>query len=396
MTPTPSVVVLPRFPDADTGTGQRSLLLLDAAGRIGPVHVVLMDGSKPIETLRARADVASVTVMHSDRITPPTGRRLVQGAQRVIAPELAYRPDPDFRAALTAKIAETGAKLVIFRYARLYCAAGIETGPDLRVMVDVDDRDDQKYASRLERMTGTRPAAALAGRLASVLRMRLQHAALVWFAAGDDVWPLAPVITRVLANVPHDAPEAPPPVAEDSRTVLFVGTWKHAPNRDGVRWFLDNCWAGIRARHADAEFRIVGRGDWTTLADEFPQLDGVAYVGGVGDLACEYARARVAICPVREGGGSKIKVIEAAAHARPVVATSHALRGFAAGIVTSSQSADRPQDMIDAVCRYLADAATARADGVALQSAQAMHHSRAAALDRIVGDMSLALQPQTG
>ncbi|SIO59879.1 Glycosyltransferase involved in cell wall bisynthesis [Rhodovulum sp. ES.010] len=397
MAPVPTLLVLPRYPHPESGTGQRSLLFLDAAARLGPVHVVLTDGSGPLEQLRARPGVGSVSALASPRITP-AGRlgRATVGATRLIVPDLAYRPDPALRGALTALAGTTGARAVIFRYTAPHCAAGLDDRPGLRVMVDVDDRDDQKYASRLARRFGTAftrfgPAAPFLSRLRAVLRRKLARAGLVWFAAPDDVWPLGGVETRVLSNAPHAAPDTPPPLDPETRAVLFVGSFAHRPNQDGVRWFLEHCWADIRAACPAARFRIVGSGDWPRLAADFPRLDGVDYVGRVADLEAEYAAARVCICPVREGGGSKIKVIEAAAFARPVVGSSHALRGFDPRLTAHAVGSDSPAAQVAACIGYLRDARRAEADGRALHAVQQAAHSRAAAIDAIRGDITLAL-----
>jgi glycosyltransferase involved in cell wall biosynthesis len=183
-------------------------------------------------------------------------------------------------------------------------------------------------------------------------------------------------------------------MAESSRTVLFVGTHVHEPNRDGMNWFLDNCWAVLRERCPGAGLRIVGQGDWAALGAGRGHLSGVDYVGRVDDLAAEYAAARVCICPVREGGGSKIKLIEAAGFGRPIVSTSHALRGFDAEISGHAAAADAPEDFVAACAHYLEDADLAAASGAALRKAQQAHHSRAAALDRIAADMDRALVRQ--
>lgn len=391
-----SVLVLPRYPHETTGTGQRSLLLLDAAARRGPVHVVLLDGAGPVETLAARDGVASVSVMESARITPKGPLARLLGPLRVVAPGLAYRPDPAFRAALASKIAGTGADRVLFRYARLYCAAGIDDAPALRVLVDVDDRDDQKYASRLRLKLGAGLARLAAARLARVLRARLERAGLVWFAAAEDAWPLARPAVQVLPNVPHAAPEVPPPLDPASPVVLFVGSHAHLPNRDGVAWFLAKVWPAVVAGMPGARCRIVGAGPWRTMAADHAGAPGVDFVGPVGDLGAEYARARVAICPVREGGGSKIKAVEAAAFARPVVGTGHTVRGFDGDLARGMVATDDPGEMAAACIAYLRDADRAAAEGARLRAAQQAQYSRAAVLARLERDITHVPVAETG
>lgn len=390
----PGVVVLPRFPDATSGTGQRSLALIDAAANLGPVHVILLDGSGPIADLEARQGVSSVDVLQSERITPSSKlARKLQGPMRLLAPTWSYRSDPKLAASIKGVCDQVDAQFIVFRYARLFCAAGIETSTTLRVFVDVDDRDDQKYSSKLKRLgNNVLPVDKFASRLATVLKRKLAKASLIWFAAKDDIWPIASSAhVRILPNVPHSAPDETTPLDPSSEVVLFVGTYPHEPNRTGVRWFLDNCWADISAACPQAEFRIVGLGNWAELQAHYTHLTGVSYVGAVEDIAGEYMNARLCLCPVREGGGSKIKVVEAASFARPVVATSHSLRGFDHGFSQAATEADSPQDIIDACITYLNDPQKSVLDGDALRQIQVAHYSRPAMLSSATEDMRGAL-----
>jgi len=379
-----SLVVLPRFPGERTGTGQRSLLLIEGAGAEGPVHVVLLDGAARTPPPEALPGVETITTLFSEMITPrrPLARRL-GGALRLIAPARAYGVDPALRATLLDLIGKHGIETVIFRYTALFCAAGITAADGLRVLVDVDDRDDQKYQTRLSRLFGHRLGGVigtpLRTRLAGALKARLSAATHVWFATEEDIWPLDPARVDLLPNVPYwpQAMSMPAP-STAPQTILFVGIFGHVPNRDGVRWFLDQCWSQVRARCPEARLRIVGRGAWADMVREYAEADGVDFVGEVADLAQEYAAARLAICPVREGGGSKIKVIEAASFGRPVVATSHSLRGFVGAGVAAAGQADDPNGFAAACADILSDPDRADSDGARLRDWQTAHYSRAA------------------
>lgn len=387
-----TLVVLPRFPGERTGTGQRSRLLLEGARDAGAVHVVLLDGARetpPPENMMS--GISTLTAIDSDRVAPRRGLgRLFGGALRVLQPTRSYGVEPALQAALMDHIARNGVDTVIFRYARLYCAAGVEAAAGLRVFVDVDDRDDQKYETLLEGALGPRLATAAPfrgrlERLAALLQVRLSRASTVWFAAPEDIWPLAPAKTALLPNVSYwSKPSGVAPPSATDETLLFVGIYDHQPNRDGVRWFLDRVWPQIMASRPAARIRIVGRGGWSALQADYAQTQGIDIVGEVDDLVAEYAQARLAICPVRHGGGSKIKVIEAAAFGRPVVAVPHALRGFM-GLegATGAAPADRPEEFAAACCAWLANPKAAGIAGQTLSTWQSEHYSRAAFVDHV-------------
>lgn len=395
MTQVTSLLVLPSFPLADTGIGQRSLLLLEAAAGLGPVHVVLLADHMPQDAAARLPQAASVTCLGRGSLQRRgLARHVPHGALRLLAPGLLYRVDPDLQRRLTDLIDRTGARVVMFRYAPTYCATGLSRQPGLAVLVDIDDRDDQKYATRLTRMLGAPvaqswPVRRVLARLAEMLKRRLSQASLLWFAGAEDVWNLDGVTSSVLPNVPMVSAfpdDLAPPSQGDS--VLFVGISNHIPNQDGVRWFLDGCWSDLHRQCPELRLRIVGRGpDWPLMAQAYPQLKGVDFVGPVEDLQAEYARARICICPVREGGGSKIKVVEAAAYGRPIVGLPHAFRGFDAGILGHARVAEDAAGFVAACVDLARDGARADRDGQALRDWQRAQYSRPAALERIRADI---------
>ena len=396
---TPLILILPGFPWADTGVGQRSRLLLDAAARVGPVHVVLLSDGMPSDAAAQLPQAASVSLWGSGGLKARRfGGVLPMGAMRMILPERLYRVDPDLRDRLIRMVGDTGAGAVLFRYAPTFCATGMVSDKDLAVLVDIDDRDDQKYAARLQRMLGKgRVVSALLAwplsRLARLLQDRLRQVSLIWFTGREDAWHLPGVITAIAPNVPamQDIPsDLPPPSAGDS--VLFVGISSHVPNHDGVRWFLDHCWPDLARRFPAMRLRIVGRGpSWPQMAAQYPGLANVDFVGPVDDLSVEYARARLCICPVREGGGSKIKVVEAAAYGRPVVGAPHAFRGFDPAILDHAEQAESAQDFIAACAGFLSDPDRADRAGQGLMGWQREHYSRQGAVARMAADIRSVL-----
>ncbi len=383
-----SILVAPSCPSPETGTGQRSLLMLDALAKSGPVHVVLLDDYGPIDQLRSREGVASVKVLHSKLVMPKERhKQRLLGPMRLALPSMAYRVERDLKRRFEDHIKDVGADTVLFRYLQTFCAAGLSSRNGLDVIVDVDDRDDQKYASRLARLfgsgAGTIPVRVILNRVGSYLKRRLGETSLVIFAAEEDIWPLGNIPTLAIPNVPHDGPDTATAPLKESQVVLFVGSHSHVPNRQGVQWFIENGWPNVLKRCPDAEFRVVGVGAWSALEEQLGPRPGVTFVGRVEDLSAEYEAARVSLCPVREGGGSKIKVIEAAAYGRPVVADQHALRGYDARLAHSIAAAGSAEGMAELVADYLQDHDKSVADGSALRSAQEVGYSRTAVVDNI-------------
>ncbi len=110
-------------------------------------------------------------------------------------------------------------------------------------------------------------------------------------------------------------------------TILYVGTLDYFPNADGAIWFCREVIPAMRELSAvDFRFVIVGTGAPPAVRD-LAHLADVEVVGEVPSIAEWYDRADLVVVPIRAGGGTRIKLLEALAFERPVVATRMAAEG---------------------------------------------------------------------
>jgi glycosyltransferase involved in cell wall biosynthesis len=116
----------------------------------------------------------------------------------------------------------------------------------------------------------------------------------------------------------------PPPTRRDGEAlrILFVGSGSYPPYERGLAWFVREVLPLVRNR-IPATFDVVGRPPARPV-----MTPGVSYIGPVTDLAHWYERAHVAIVPVFEGSGTRLKIIEAMAQGRPVVSTRLGAEGL--------------------------------------------------------------------
>ena len=135
--------------------------------------------------------------------------------------------------------------------------------------------------------------------------------------------PLADV--EVLSNL-HDVAGPGLPYAQ-RRDLVFVGGFRHPPNVDAVRWFIDDVWPQVRAALPDVRFHCIG-GDVPPEIRERGERDGVLVHGHVADIAPYMDGCRISVAPLRFGAGVKGKVNLAMAHGQPVVATACAIEGM--------------------------------------------------------------------
>lgn len=149
--------------------------------------------------------------------------------------------------------------------------------------------------------------------------------------------------------VPNPAPgRRAEPRADDGRTILFVGSFGYAPNVDGLDWFVTAIWPRIREALPDARLRVAGR-DLPSRFAALAGMPGVEALGSVDHLGPLYSSAMLAIAPLRAGGGTRIKLIEAAALGVPIVSTRLAARGLSFGTPRGMWIADAASDFAEAV-----------------------------------------------
>lgn len=122
----------------------------------------------------------------------------------------------------------------------------------------------------------------------------------------------------------------PEPAREE--VVFFVGDLAWPPNAEAIRWFCREIWPHVIRLRPSAHADIRGRGTPQDLTRNQPT--GVSILGEVSDTRPFWGRAAVAVVPLRAGGGTRLKILEAAACGVPVVSTAVGAEGlgFADGI----------------------------------------------------------------
>ena len=219
------------------------------------------------------------------------------------------------------------------------------------MVVDADD-DVEPLLEAL----GEEDEAAAYGRLA---REWLPRADVVTAASAVDAraiserYAIAPVLP-----VPNSV-RRPPRITPrpDRDRVLFVGNLTYPPNVAAARDLALDVFPALRARRPDATLHLVGHA--APLVRELDALDGVTVHGFAPDLAPHYGAADVVVAPCASGAGTRIKVLEAFAYERPVVATPIAVSGLEVRDEHEVLLADTAAGLAVAVERVLTDATLA-------------------------------------
>lgn len=128
---------------------------------------------------------------------------------------------------------------------------------------------------------------------------------------------------------------------EDS-VCLFVGDFTYRPNQDAVRWLIEAILPTINNQQSTSNLLLVGRNptDYIkNLASENITVDGE-----VDDIRDAYARADVFLAPIRVGGGTRLKILEAMAAGLPIVSTTVGAEGLDVTDGENILLADEPQE----------------------------------------------------
>jgi polysaccharide biosynthesis protein PslH len=159
-------------------------------------------------------------------------------------------------------------------------------------------------------------------------RRLLEQAAESWMVSEADVAAARELCPgarlRYVPNVVDVAAIEPVSSVAPEQRAVFVASFAYEPNRNGLRFLVEQVFPRVWAELPDARLALVGGGLETTPSTD-PRVEAVGFVA---DLRAAYAGARCAVVPLLQGGGTPLKLIEALAYALPVIATPRAAAGL--------------------------------------------------------------------
>jgi glycosyltransferase involved in cell wall biosynthesis len=148
--------------------------------------------------------------------------------------------------------------------------------------------------------------------------------------------------------VPH------PRAGKQNNHIVFVGSMDVAMNQDGAHWFVNSVFPIIQRRIPDAQFWVVGREPPPGIR-RLAKRSGVRVTGTVEDVTEYFQRASVFVVPVRAGGGTKLKTLEAMSMGLPIVSTSVGAQGLDVEPGRHLHVADQPERFAGDVVELLED-----------------------------------------
>jgi glycosyltransferase involved in cell wall biosynthesis len=139
-------------------------------------------------------------------------------------------------------------------------------------------------------------------------------------------------------------------------SLYFAGRLDYPPNRDAILWFHGQIWPLLRIRIPDLRCYVVGGGR-EQVGNEFAGDEHFELLGEVEKTEIYLRPSAMAIVPVRTGGGTRFKILEAWAAGKAVVSTTKGAEGLAARHGENIWLADTASDFADGIIRVLSDSA---------------------------------------
>ncbi len=157
----------------------------------------------------------------------------------------------------------------------------------------------------------------------------------------------APILVPNGIDLDAYAPQKGSPPSFDPHAdvpkMVFTGKMDYRPNVDAVLWFADKALPLILAQVPTARFQIVGMSPHPRL-DRLRANPAIHITGAVAEIQPYITGAAVYVAPLRVGGGTRFKILEALASGKPVVSTALGVEGLGVRPHQEALIGDTPED----------------------------------------------------
>jgi glycosyltransferase involved in cell wall biosynthesis len=176
---------------------------------------------------------------------------------------------------------------------------------------------------------------------------------------------------------------APAGLEQRPDSVIFVGTMSWYPNVDAVAFFLREVWPLLRAKVPTVTFDIVGADAPVELRELAARSPGVTLHGFVPEIRPVIERAALYVCPIRDGGGTKLKILDALAMSKCVLAHPVACEGISVSAGVDVVFAESAEEFASQASALLASPERRRAIGAAARQLATSKYNFAALAEHL-------------
>jgi polysaccharide biosynthesis protein PslH len=260
-------------------------------------------------------------------------------------------PDADWAYTKTAaqELDETLIKfqpdIVVLEEVWLYPYLGVVKKHKCRIIFDNHNVEASLWQQRYHAVQGIKSklkAKIQLDHLKSIEGDFTKQVSQVWVCSEDDVSLINEFYGQVSPtyvvpngiNVAHydcvrSSEYSPKTGLEDiSRNVLFLGQLSYSPNTVAAKLLINQIYPQLRELYPDSRLLLVGRSPTQFMLDAAKRSPGIIVTGSVPDVRPYLAAASVMIVPLLQGGGTRLKIVEAFAAGCPVVSTAKGAEGI--------------------------------------------------------------------
>ena len=239
---------------------------------------------------------------------------------------------------------------------------------------NIDSVTMDRYAATLASLPRRLYAQITAAKLRTFERRVFNDADLVWVCSATElelVRQSAPATeAEVVPNGVDTEWMAPGGrAAEVPNRLVFFGRMDYFPNVDGLAWFAREVLPLVRAEVPAIQLQVLGPAATDAVRALAAADPSIVLLGRVDDVRPVLESAAVVVVPLRAGGGTRLKIVEALSMARPVVSTTIGAEGLELTAGKEIVLVDSPADFAAAVVKLVQDGEERRRLGAAGRSA---------------------------
>ena len=136
---------------------------------------------------------------------------------------------------------------------------------------------------------------------------------------------------------------------QKANSLVFAGNMTWYPNQDAMRFLLEEVWPLLKKRIPSASIDIIGANPPVDIVARANKCKDVHIHGFVKDVRPFLAQAQVYVCPIRDGGGTKLKILDALAMGKAIIAHPIACEGISVTPGKNVMYATEPQEYVDTI-----------------------------------------------
>lgn len=140
-----------------------------------------------------------------------------------------------------------------------------------------------------------------------------------------------------------------------SQNLLFLGQLSYSPNTVAAELLINQIYPRLKELYPDSRLLLVGRSPTPFMLAAAEREPGIIVTGSVPDVRPYLAAANVMVVPLLQGGGTRLKIVEAFAAGCPVVSTAKGAEGINAKDGEHLLIRNEVEELVEGVCQLFCD-----------------------------------------